>query len=87
MLRDPRHNPGCYACGSIAILHPLVSAGLVPTNHATAINAVSGYSGGGKKLIAAFEDDQAKNTTNSAFYLYGLGLEHKHTEEIRPCWP
>ena len=76
-------NPGCYACGSIAILHPLVSAGLVPTNHATAINAVSGYSGGGKKLIAAFEDDQAKNTTNSAFYLYGLGLEHKHTEEIR----
>ena len=76
-------NPGCYACGSVAILHPLVSAGLVPTNHATAINAVSGYSGGGKKLIAAFEDDQAKNTTNSAFYLYGLGLEHKHTEEIR----
>ena len=76
-------NPGCYACGSIAILHPLVSAGLVPPNHATAINAVSGYTGGGKKLIAAFEGDQANNTTDSAFYLYGLGLEHKHTEEIR----
>jgi len=76
-------NPGCYACGSIAILHPLVSAGLVPTNHATVINAVSGYTGGGKKLIAAFEDDQANPTMDSAFYLYGLGLEHKHTEEIR----
>ena len=76
-------NPGCYACGAIAILHPLVSAGLVPPDHATNINAVSGYSGGGKKLIATFEDDQADNKTENAFYLYGLGLEHKHTEEIR----
>ncbi|MAI11574.1 MAG: N-acetyl-gamma-glutamyl-phosphate reductase [Rhodospirillaceae bacterium TMED167] len=76
-------NPGCYACGSIAILHPLVTAGLVPKDHATAINAVSGYSGGGKKLIAAFEDDQADNKTDKNFYVYGLDLEHKHIEEIR----
>jgi len=76
-------NPGCYACGSIALLYPLVSAGLLPSDYPATINAVSGYSGGGKKLIAAFEDDQADNKTDSHFYLYGLGLEHKHTEEIR----
>ena len=76
-------NPGCYACGSIAILYPLVSNGLLPADHPATINAVSGYSGGGKKLIAAFENDEADNKTDSHFYLYGLGLEHKHTEEIR----
>jgi N-acetyl-gamma-glutamyl-phosphate reductase len=76
-------NPGCYACGSIAMLHPLTARGLIPADHPVTINAVSGYSGGGKSLIAAFEDDSAANHTDSAFYLYGLGLEHKHTEEIR----
>ena len=76
-------NPGCYACGSIAILYPLVSNGLLPADHPATINAVSGYSGGGKKLIAAFEDGEADNKTDSHFYLYGLRLEHKHTEEIR----
>lgn len=76
-------NPGCYACGSIAMLHPLVSRGLIPADFPVTINAVSGYSGGGRKLIEAFEDPDAANHTDSAFYLYGLALEHKHTEEIR----
>ncbi|MDP6572555.1 MAG: N-acetyl-gamma-glutamyl-phosphate reductase [Rhodospirillales bacterium] len=76
-------NPGCYALGAVAMLHPLVAAGLVPADFAATVNAVSGYSGGGKKLIAAFEDAGAPDRTDSNYYLYGLGLEHKHTEEIR----
>ena len=76
-------NPGCYALGAVAMLHPLVRAGLLPADHAATINAVSGYSGGGKQLIAAFEDTGAPDRTDSNYYLYALGLEHKHTEEMR----
>ncbi len=76
-------NPGCYACGSIAMLHPLVTQGLIPADFPVTLNAVSGYSGGGRKLIEAFEKPDADNATDSAFYLYALGLEHKHIEEIR----
>jgi|TARA_Y100000294_G_scaffold160968_1_gene165015 N-acetyl-gamma-glutamyl-phosphate reductase len=76
-------NPGCYALGSVSMLHPLVAAGLLPADYPVTINAVSGYSGGGKSLIAAFEDKDAEGYTDSNYYLYGLGLEHKHTEEIR----
>jgi N-acetyl-gamma-glutamyl-phosphate reductase len=70
-------NPGCYATGAIAILRPLVDAGLIPPDRQLAINAVSGYSGGGKQMIADFESGQA-----APFQLYGLGLEHKHVPEI-----
>lgn len=70
-------NPGCYATGAITILRPLVDAGLVPADYPLTINAVSGYSGGGKSLIAEFESGQAP-----AFELYALGLEHKHVPEI-----
>ena len=75
-------NPGCYACGAVSFLHPLVKAGILPADHPVTINAVSGYSGGGKSLIAAFEDPKAANATDSNFYLYGLSLEHKHVPEI-----
>lgn len=75
-------NPGCYACGAVSFLHPLVAANILPAGHPVTINAVSGYSGGGKKLIAAFEDANAPDATDSNFYLYGLGLEHKHVPEI-----
>lgn len=75
-------NPGCYAITSVAILHPLVSGGLVPSDWPVTINAVSGYSGGGKGLIAAFEDEGAPDHTDSAFYAYGLTLKHKHVPEI-----
>ncbi len=76
-------NPGCYAITSVALLHPLVSAGLLPADHPVTINAVSGYSGGGKSLIAAFEDSKAENHTKSVFYAYGLMLQHKHLPEIQ----
>ncbi len=76
-------NPGCYACASISMIYPLVSAGILPSNFPVSINAVSGYSGGGKNLIAAFEDQNSNDRIDSAFYLYGLGLSHKHTPEIQ----
>lgn len=70
-------NPGCYATGAIALLRPLVKAGLLPADFPVSINAVSGYSGGGKAMIEDYEAGQAP-----AFELYGLGLTHKHVPEI-----
>lgn len=70
-------NPGCYATGAIGLLRPLVDAGLVPPDYPVAINAVSGYSGGGKSLIADHE-----RAGGPAFGLYGLSLNHKHIPEI-----
>ena len=71
-------NPGCYPTGAIALLRPLVDAGLVPADYPVTINAVSGYSGGGKSMIESFEDGTAP-----AFELYGLGFEHKHLPETQ----
>lgn len=76
-------NPGCYAITAVSMLHPLVAAGIVPAGFPVTINAISGYSGGGKKLIASFENKAAPDYTDAPFRVYGLGLEHKHTEEIR----
>jgi len=70
-------NPGCYATGAIALLRPLVDAGLVPQNHPVSIHAVSGYSGGGKAMIADYESGKAP-----AYEAYGLNLAHKHVPEI-----
>jgi N-acetyl-gamma-glutamyl-phosphate reductase len=71
-------NPGCYATGAIALLRPLVEAGLLAPTIALTINAVSGYSGGGKSMIEAYEAGTAE-----PFELYALGLEHKHIPEIQ----
>jgi N-acetyl-gamma-glutamyl-phosphate reductase len=71
-------NPGCYPTGAVALLRPLVDAGLVPADYPVTINAVSGYSGGGKSMIESFEDGTAP-----AFELYGLGFEHKHLPEAQ----
>jgi N-acetyl-gamma-glutamyl-phosphate reductase len=71
-------NPGCYATGAIALLRPLVDAGVIPVDFPIAINAVSGYSGGGKSMIADYEARRAPD-----FELYALGLEHKHIPEIQ----
>jgi N-acetyl-gamma-glutamyl-phosphate reductase len=76
-------NPGCYPCGAVSMLYPLVKAKVLPADYPVVINAVSGYSGGGRKLIAAFEDHDSPDATDSNFYLYGLDLEHKHTPEIQ----
>ena len=69
-------NPGCYPTGAIALIRPLVDAGLMPPDYPVTINAVSGYSGGGRALIEAHERDGGP-----VFELYALGLEHKHVPE------
>jgi N-acetyl-gamma-glutamyl-phosphate reductase len=73
-------NPGCYPTGAIALLRPLVDAGVLPRDYPVAIPAVSGYSGGGRSMIEAHESGKAP-----AFEYYGLGLEHKHLPEIQTC--
>lgn len=70
-------NPGCYPTGAIALLRPLIDAGLLPADFPITINAVSGYSGGGKSMIEAHQSGAAPS-----FELYGLGLEHKHIPEL-----
>ncbi len=71
-------NPGCYPTGAIALVRPLVDAGLLPADHPVTVNAVSGYSGGGKSMIESYEVSK----TAPAFELYALGLEHKHIPEL-----
>lgn len=71
-------NPGCYPTGAIALLRPLVDAGLLPPGHPVSVNAVSGYSGGGRAMIEAHEAQDGP-----AFELYALGLEHKHVPELQ----
>ncbi len=71
-------NPGCYPTGAIGLIRPLVDAGLIPPDYPITINAVSGYSGGGKSMIAAHDHDGGP-----AFELYALGLEHKHVPETQ----
>jgi N-acetyl-gamma-glutamyl-phosphate reductase len=71
-------NPGCYPTGGIALIKPLVEAGIIPADYPLTINAVSGYSGGGRSMIEAYEAHRAP-----AFELYGLGLEHKHLPELQ----
>lgn len=70
-------NVGCYAVGAISLIAPLTQAGILPADYPLTINAVSGYSGGGKQMIAAYEAGSAP-----ASETYALGLEHKHLPEI-----
>jgi N-acetyl-gamma-glutamyl-phosphate reductase len=70
-------NPGCYPTGFIGLVRPLVSAGIIPAGWPVTVNAVSGYSGGGKAMIAEFEGGGAE-----AFRAYGLSLKHKHVPEM-----
>lgn len=70
-------NPGCYSTGAIAILAPLVAAGLVARDEAVSILGVSGYTGGGKALIAEYDAGEAP-----AHFIYGLNQHHKHVPEI-----
>jgi N-acetyl-gamma-glutamyl-phosphate reductase len=70
-------NPGCYASGAIAVLAPLISAGLLPSDFPVSLPSVSGYSGGGRALIEDFEAGRAP-----LHEAYALGLQHKHVPEI-----
>lgn len=71
-------NPGCYPTGAIALIRPLVVAGIIPPDYPISVNAVSGYSGGGRSMIEAYEAGAAP-----VFELYGLGFEHKHVPELQ----
>jgi N-acetyl-gamma-glutamyl-phosphate reductase len=71
-------NPGCYPTGAIALIRPLVEAGIMPRDYPVTINAVSGYSGGGRQMIEAHDRE-----AGPAFELYALGLEHKHVPETQ----
>lgn len=70
-------NPGCYATGAIALLRPLIDAGLLPPDHPVTLPSVSGYSGGGRSMIEAYEAGTAP-----LHEAYALGLNHKHLPEI-----
>ena len=76
--RGPGRQPGCYPTGAIGLMRPLVDAGLIPRDYPITINAVSGYSGGGKSMIEAHDRE-----AGPAFELYALGLEHKHVPETQ----
>lgn len=75
-------NPGCYSTGAIALLRPLIMAGLMPPDYPVTINAVSGYTGGGKQMIAQIEDPKATDAITANHFLYALTLKHKHVPEI-----
>ncbi|MDH3579523.1 MAG: N-acetyl-gamma-glutamyl-phosphate reductase [Hyphomicrobiales bacterium] len=75
-------NPGCYAISSVAMLHPLIEAGLIAPDWPVTINAISGYSGGGKSMIAEFENAGAPGGAEAPFFTYGHALAHKHVPEI-----
>jgi N-acetyl-gamma-glutamyl-phosphate reductase len=79
-VRKAKHvaNPGCYPTGAIALIRPLVDAGTMPPDFPLTVNAVSGYSGGGRSMIEAYEGGTAPS-----FELYGLALEHKHIPELQ----
>ena len=72
-------NPGCYPTGGIALLRPLVDAGLLPTNYPVVMSGYSGYSGGGRQMIEAYEVTH----TAPPLEIYGLGLAHKHVPELQ----
>jgi N-acetyl-gamma-glutamyl-phosphate reductase len=72
-------NPGCYPTGFLALVRPLVVTGIIPADWPMTVNAVSGYSGGGKAMIAEFE----QGGTDAAWRTYALGLGHKHVPEMQ----
>lgn len=76
-------NPGCYPTGFIGLVRPLVAAGLIPPDFPLSVNAVSGYSGGGRGLIEEFEGGAPPAGTHDALRVYGLNLAHKHLPEMQ----
>jgi N-acetyl-gamma-glutamyl-phosphate reductase len=76
-------NPGCYPTGFILLVRPLIEAGLIPADWPFTINAVSGYTGGGKAMIQEFEDEASPTFTKVPFRAYALALGHKHVPEMQ----
>lgn len=75
-------NPGCYPTGAIGLIRPLRAAGILPDGYPVTVNAVSGYTGGGKQLIAQMEDKNHPEHLAANNFLYGLTLKHKHVPEM-----
>ncbi len=76
-------NPGCYPTGFLALVAPLVRDGLLPADWPVTVNAVSGYSGGGRSMIAQFEDPSDPAYVTTAYRPYALALNHKHVAEMQ----
>lgn len=76
-------NPGCYPTGFLAIMRPLLRENLLPSDYPATCNAVSGYSGGGREMIAEFENAAAPNHARETFRTYALQIEHKHVPEMQ----
>ncbi|THV25601.1 N-acetyl-gamma-glutamyl-phosphate reductase [Peteryoungia ipomoeae] len=84
-IRTARHvsNPGCYPTGAIGLIRPLRAAGILPDGYPVSVNAISGYTGGGKQMIAQMEDPSHPEHLASNNFLYGLTLKHKHLPEMK----
>jgi len=76
-------NPGCYPTGAIGLIRPLRAAGVLPDGYPVTVNAVSGYTGGGKQMIAQMEDPSRDDAISAPHFLYGLTLTHKHVPEMK----
>src|SRR5215469_342564 len=85
VIRDAKRvsNPGCYPTGFISLVRPLTDAKILPASWPLSVNAVSGYSGGGRKMIEEFEDQASPHFTRAAYRIYGLSLGHKHVGEMK----
>jgi len=76
-------NPGCWPTGFLALVRPLTAAGVIPADWPLSVHGVSGYTGGGRAMIAQFEDPQAPDYTHTACKIYAANLRHKHVPEMR----
>ncbi|MBO9193862.1 N-acetyl-gamma-glutamyl-phosphate reductase [Rhizobium sp. 16-449-1b] len=76
-------NPGCYPTGAIGLMRPLRAAGILSDGYPVTVNAVSGYTGGGKQMIAQMEDQSRDDAISAPHFLYGLTLTHKHVPEMK----
>ncbi|WP_296082818.1 N-acetyl-gamma-glutamyl-phosphate reductase [uncultured Agrobacterium sp.] len=76
-------NPGCYPTGAIGLIRPLRAAGILPDGYPVSVNAVSGYTGGGKQMIAQMEDQSRDDAISANNFAYGLTLKHKHVPEMK----
>ncbi len=76
-------NPGCYPTGFLALVRPLTRSGIIPPDFPLTVNAVSGYSGGGKAMITEFEDEESPAYVETMVRTYGLALSHKHVPEMQ----
>lgn len=75
-------NPGCYPTGFLACVRPLIAAGIIPKDFPATINAISGYSGGGRKMMEEYQSVSGEQANNYAYGIYGLTFAHKHVKEM-----